>query len=63
MTFTPKEAYERHKKRTREYQRTKGRINVKARTNAFKILIKNHRKEFDKLVKNLKEELRNSEGT
>jgi len=48
----------KHRERMREYARGKGKINVQARAEAIKILIKRHREQFDLLVRDIKEDLR-----
>ena len=49
--------YEKHKKRCKEYKRNKGYISSKARAEAIKLILRKHKKEFDKLVENLKKEM------
>lgn len=55
--------YEEYNRRQREYARGKGKINIKARAEAIRLLIRKYKKEFDKLVENLKKEMATEEKT
>lgn len=48
--------YEKHKKRCKEHHYKSGYVNMMARKEAIKLLIKKHRKDFDRFVINLKKE-------
>ncbi len=52
----PTKEYEEQKKRCREHHHKEGYVNMVARKDAIKLLIKKHRKDFNRFVINLKKE-------